>query len=498
MARSHDFTSEDQLNLLLQSTRDYCIFFMLPNGDICRWSKGAEKMVGYGEEEALSLSGDVIFTPADLARGAPEEERATALKEGEANDERWHVRKDGSLFFAIGRLVALKEPDGKLRGYAKILRDATPQKKLEESLRATEEQLRAIFVQAPWGIVVADLELRIRQVNQALAKMVRVPENELIGRELISLSYPEDREKTLQHVERLFREKKDTVSFQKRMVRADGSFTWVENSITILRDAEGRPSGLLDLTHDISPLKISEEELARRVEERTTALREKTEQMEAFCYTVAHDLRAPLRAIAGYAELLRGDLAQCMAETDAGYIQKIQTSAARMDQLIRDLLGYTRVQQVSMAQDEVDLTAVVNNAIAHAASDAQAAQAQIDVEAPLGHVRSDAVALEHIFANLISNAVKFRRPEATVRVRIYAEQRGDRIRVWVEDNGIGMNPKYKDRAFQMFERLHPHLNIQGTGVGLAIVSTAIERLGGSRGVEPNVPHGSRFWVELPR
>ncbi|PTX98418.1 ATP-binding protein [Opitutus sp. ER46] len=116
----------------------------------------------------------------------------------------------------------------------------------------------------------------------------------------------------------------------------------------------------------------------------------------------------------------------------------------------------------------------------------------------LGTVHADRVTLEHVFLNLLSNALKFRRAEEPPRIRVHTEQSDERLRVWVEDNGIGIDPRFRDRVFGMFERLHPERKTPGTGVGLAIVATAVERLGGRRGVEPNHPAGSRFWVEFVR
>jgi PAS domain S-box-containing protein len=493
-----DLTTEERFHLLLDCACDYAIFFTLPNGDICEWSSGAEKMMGYSEEEAVQLNGSMIFTPGDREKGAHLEEMATALAEGQANDERWHLRKDGSYFFAIGRLVALRDATGRHRGFAKIIRDVTPTKRLQDALQATELQLRTLFSQAPWGIAFLDLRAGIEQVNTALCHMVGLTAEELKGRPVLSLTFRDDQPLQQRLIEQCFLEGRDSQTMEKRLVRSDGSLLWVQNSVTLLRDAEGKPVGILDLCQDISALKKSEEELAQRVTERTAALEDKTNQLESFCYTVAHDLRAPLRAISGYADVLREENGSDGRENTHQYLQKIQGAAAKLDQLIHDLLGYTRVQQVSVTREDVDLTALIDQVIEHLNDASPAAVRDMNVTRPLGHVRSDPVALHHVFSNLVSNALKFTRPGVVPRVDIYSEHATDRLRLWVVDNGLGVDPRYKDRVFQMFERLHPHLDIPGTGVGLAIVSKAMERLGGACGVEPNQPHGSRFWIELPK
>jgi PAS domain S-box-containing protein len=491
-------TPEERFQLFLEAASDYAIFFTEVNGDICEWSTSAEKIIGYGEDEALQLNGRDIFTPEDRARKAPEMEMEVAVREGQANDERWHVRKDGSLFFGIGRLVSLKDESGTLFGFVKIIRDATPHKTLEQALHASDAQFRATFAQAPLGMVLTDLNGRIQQANLAFARLTGAPLHELTGRELISFTTPEDQPAVQAQLQDMLTGKRVSSVMEKRLRRGDGTTVWVQNSAALLRDAEGRPVNLIDLCQDISVLKMSAEELERVVNQRTAALQDKTKQMEAFCYTVAHDLRAPLRAIAGFSEFLRLDFGPMLPTEGYDYLKKIEASAARMDHLITDLLGYTRVQQVPMIREEVDLTKIVERVVEQLRRESHVEGLSIEVVPPLGRVRADAVTLEHIFLNLISNAIKFRREEVPPTIRIRSEQIGDRLRVWVEDNGIGIDPRFKNRVFGMFERLHPERKVSGTGVGLAIVATAMERLGGDRGVEPNSPAGSRFWIEFPK
>ena len=421
----------------------------------------------------------------------------TAVRDGQANDERWHVRKDGSLFFAIGRLVALKDRSGQLLGFAKIVRDATPHKTLELALRASDEQFRATFAQAPIGMILTDLKGMVQQVNAAFIRLIWRPSRELEGTPLLALTAPEDRDAAERQMRELFAGGRNSVLIEKRIVHADGRRLWVQNGAAILRDSESRPISVIDLVQDITPLKMSESELSEIVDQRTVALREKTRQMEAFCYTAAHDLRAPLRAIAGYAEFLRQDFSDALPGEGLGYLERIEASAARLDRLISDLLGYTRMQQVPMLREDVDLTSVATRIAEQVKHDHPAENVSISIDAPLGNARGDVTTLEHVFLNLLTNAVKFRREGVLPEIRIRAEERGDRRRVWVEDNGVGIDPRFRDRVFGMFERLSPERKIPGTGVGLAIVSTAMERLGGSRGVEGNEPFGSRFWIELP-
>lgn len=489
-------TAEQRFELFLESATDYAIFFTDQAGTIIEWNSGAQKIIGYSEKEALGRNGRMIFMPEDQAAGIAEKEMEKAARDGQANDERWHVRKDRSRFFAVGRLIALKSDDGHVFGFAKVLRDATPYKSLEEALRLSDQQFRATFAQAPLGMVLTDLEGRVLQSNAAFGQLTGFTPEELRGSEALMLTATPDRDKVTDGIERLFHGESASFTIEKRLKRADGSQVWVQNSGAVLRDVEGRPISVIDLCQDITPLKLSRDELEALVEKRTSALREKTKQMESFCYTVAHDLRAPLRTIAGYAEFLRLDYAPSLDSNALQYLRKIEESAARLDRLIHDLLGYTRVQQIPLIREQVDLTSVVDRIVDQMQREIGLAGARIEISRPLATVRADAATLEHVFLNLISNALKFRREDVAPVVNIHAEDRGERVRVWVDDNGIGIDPKFADRVFRMFERVHDSQKYPGTGVGLAIVATAMERLGGECGVEPNPSGGSRFWLDF--
>jgi signal transduction histidine kinase len=227
-------------------------------------------------------------------------------------------------------------------------------------------------------------------------------------------------------------------------------------------------------------------------------MKEKTKQLESFCYTVAHDLRAPLRAMSGFADVLREEYGKVLDEGGRDCLERIQKSSSRLDRLIQDLLGYCRIDQRHLAAEEVDLELVMRTALKHLDPEIKSKGAEVSVKYPLPKVRSDKAALEDVFLHLISNALKFARTGITPKVDIYSEHKGGQLRVWVEDNGIGISPDHQQRIFGMFEKLDPSTKYPGTGVGLAIVSKAIERLGGSSGVESQPNVGSRFWIQLPR
>jgi signal transduction histidine kinase len=244
-------------------------------------------------------------------------------------------------------------------------------------------------------------------------------------------------------------------------------------------------------------LRVFNVELERRVGERTSMLEEATREANSFAYTVAHDLRAPLRAITGFCQALREDYAGLMDEVGKDYLDRVVSGARRMDELIRDLLDYARLNRAEIRKGVVDLEELVGGVLEPMDAELTERNAKLSVEKPLGRVVGQAPVLGQALTNIVSNAVKFVEPGVSPEVRIRSELHGSRTRVVVEDNGIGIAPEHQERIFGIFERLNRAEQYPGTGIGLAIVRRAVERLGGSVGVDSQLGQGSRFWIELP-
>jgi PAS domain S-box-containing protein len=250
-------------------------------------------------------------------------------------------------------------------------------------------------------------------------------------------------------------------------------------------------------------------ELEQRVAERTAKLEEINDELKSFTFSVSHDLRAPLRAVQGFAEALLQDYTDKLDTEGQDYARRILAAAQRMDHLIQDLLTYSRLSRADFRLQPVDLNVVVADVLASFEVAGQEQKAQITVEEPLPQVIGDYSTLVQVMDNLLNNAIKFVSPDVRPRVRVWAEffssgsapssgeERGW-VRLWVEDNGIGLAPEYHDRIFQIFERLHGIETYPGTGVGLAIVRKGVLRLGGQVGVESSPGQGSKFWIELPK
>jgi PAS domain S-box-containing protein len=243
-------------------------------------------------------------------------------------------------------------------------------------------------------------------------------------------------------------------------------------------------------------IQLHSAELEQRVAERTASLTEANQEMAAFAYTISHDLRAPLRGIQGFAQALLEDYGARLDDTGRGYARRIAAAGARLDTLIQDLLAYSRLGRSEIARQPVNLELQVSAVLADMDGELRERGARLRVEGPIPPVLGHEVTLGQVLANLVANALTFVGPGVKPEVRIRAEPRGTRVRLWVEDNGIGITPAHHERIFGVFERLHGIERYPGTGIGLAIVRRGVERMGGTVGVESAVGRGSRFWIEL--
>ena len=236
--------------------------------------------------------------------------------------------------------------------------------------------------------------------------------------------------------------------------------------------------------------------LETKVRERTAELEEINQELKAFSYSISHDLKAPLRAIQGFAIALQEDYGEKLDDLGREYTERLAFSAQQMEKLIQDLLAYSRLSRTEIQKQSVDLSLIVNRALEELDSQIKEVQAQITVDRPLLTVLGNRTILLQVVNNLLSNAIKFINPEVRPQIHIWTENKDKYVRLWIEDNGIGIQPQHQERIFQVFERLHGNEAYPGTGIGLAIVKKGIERLGGRLGVESKVNRGSRFWIEL--
>jgi signal transduction histidine kinase len=264
-----------------------------------------------------------------------------------------------------------------------------------------------------------------------------------------------------------------------------------------LRDDElGRLAGAFDVM--VTHVRESQQGLEERVRARTAELEDRNAELEAFAYSISHDLRAPLRAMQGFSLALLEDYGDRLDEAGRRYAQRVITAARTMDRLIDDLLAYSRLARAELRLVPLDLGRLMRSSLGQLDGEVQGRAAHITVAEPLPAVVGHGATLAQVFVNLIANAIKFVPADRAPEVLVRAEPQGERVRVWVEDNGIGIAAEHHERIFRVFERLHRAEDYPGTGIGLAIVRKGVERMGGRVGLESALGSGSKFWIDLPR
>jgi PAS domain S-box-containing protein len=247
---------------------------------------------------------------------------------------------------------------------------------------------------------------------------------------------------------------------------------------------------------DVHDQKKAEDKLEQTVVERTAKLQETIADLEAFSYSVSHDLRSPLRAMQGYSEELLKQLAGKLSSENKTYLERIHRAASRLDRLTQEVLTYSRLSRTEITLQPIDLGKLIHE-IVEQYPNITSAKAEIKIEDPLLGVIGHESFLTQAVSNLLSNAVKFVAPGEIPKILVRTEAHGEWVRLWVEDHGIGIDPRHRNRIYQIFGRIHPDAKYEGTGIGLAVVKKSVEKMNGRVGFESSVKNGSKFWIELP-
>ena len=380
----------------------------------------------------------------------------------------------------------------------------------ERPKRPTDALMLAAIVESSDDAILSkDLNGVIQSWNRGAQQMFGYEAHEIIGKP-VTMLIPEGHKDEEPEILARIRRGEKIDHYETIRQRKDGSIINISLTVSPIRDAEGNIIGASKIARNITERKQAEEalrkarqELARvnedleqRVKARTALLNEAVAQMEEFSYSVSHDLRGPLRAMQGYARAITEDYGDRLDEGGRDYLDRIVRSSQRMDKLILDVLSYSRVARAEIRLQPVSLDAVVHDIIRHY-PELQSPRAEIDVAKPLARVMAHESSLAQAVANLLGNAAKFVAPGVTPQIKIWTEPRAGFVRLRIKDNGVGIAPKYQTRIFRMFERGHNDSRYEGTGIGLAIVRKAIEKMGGSAGVDSDGKNGSTFWLDLP-
>lgn len=398
--------------------------------------------------------------------------------------------------------TALRAPAAPLAGASPALEKR--QKDFDAAIRARLEWERT-FDSVPDLIAILDPQHRIVRVNKAMAERLGTNPESCLGQICFHCVHGTGRPPDACPHVLTMRDGKEHLAevFEERL---GGDFLV---STTPVFDTDGTLLGSVHVARDITQQKKAEkalrdakeqlaranEELERKVQERTAKLEEMVADLETLSYSMAHDMRGPLRAMQGMAAALLEDYAERLEPEGKDFLQRIMGAAVRQDQLVRDILNYSQIARRKIELHTVDLDQLARSVIQQYPN-LEANASRIEILRPLGSVRGHDLSLGQCLSNLLDNALKFVRPGVQPRIRMRTERRGEWVRFWVEDNGIGIPEKHQTRIFRLFERLHTRDQFEGTGIGLAVVKKAVERMGGLLGVDSVPGEGSRFWIEL--
>jgi len=379
----------------------------------------------------------------------------------------------------------------------RLIEEAKHQRQLSEVADRLETETRRnrFFTLSLEMLGIADLDGHLLQMNSSWEKVLGYTEAELKALTATDVVHPDDREQLLAGMAAL-RKGIALSAFEGRFRHKDGSYRWLAGTA-----APFLAERLVYIfVRDVTPRKIAEDQVRQlntELEQRITALTAANRELEAFNYSIAHDLRAPLRSMSGFAKALLEDEAANLSSAGQQYASRISRAARYMDTLLLDMLAYSRLAREDMRLACVPLEEPLNELLSLVEREIRERGAQVEVLSPLGEVQAHAPTLKQILSNLISNSLKFTAPDRPPRLRIFTTRQPGSVRLWVQDNGIGIHPQHHEKVFGLFQRLHDGNAYPGTGIGLALVRKGAERMGGRTGVESEPGQGSRFWVELP-
>jgi PAS domain S-box-containing protein len=404
------------------------------------------------------------------------------------------------------QLVSVPVGRGPQRTFLTAIVDIRDRIRSERELAEAKEFSDSIVETVSQPLAVLDGDLRIVSVNRAFVEFFKKPAEYARGRVFeVMLNLWWSGNALRDALEKVLVRDQPLEHFHiETDLRDVGKRSLLLNARRLHRKAGANPLILVAL-EDITLRKQAEEQLRElnqqleaRVTSRTEALKKSYEQMEAFCYSIAHDLRAPLRSMTGFSSILLTEFSHQLDEKGRDYLGRINQSAERMDRLIKDLLNYGRLNTAGLDIQDVNVDETFRTILTHNDQEIKERRATITKKGTLPRVRGHSVVLQAVLANLIANAMKFVPPGVEPLISVYSEERGAFSRIWVEDNGIGIAPQNRSKIFGVFERLHPADRYPGTGIGLAIVHKGVERMGGRVGVESELNKGSRFWIELQK
>ncbi|MGV3613954.1 MAG: PAS domain-containing protein [Fimbriimonas sp.] len=537
-ARQELSAQAEQLRTIFDRAEDDAMILMDADRKVLAWNRGAERICGWTAEDAVGNTADVIFTREDREAGAPQWEAETAARDGKATDERWHQRRDGSRFWGSGTITALHYTDESIRGFLKVFRDATEKRRETETLAFLRDLTDAVMGLRARGAILSVAQRMIGEHLQATGcvyyelaadgEMLTIVRDWAAGLPSITGTYPVDtfgslvaasiREGRLltvhdvaneipsdaggRVIERLgiralvcaplAREGRVVAGFA---VNSSTPREWAAHEIELVRIAADRVWSEVERARAEEALRKLNEELEAKVEERTEELEASIKEAEGFNYSIAHDLRAPLRAIIATSKILEEEIGGELKPEYLHLLHRQAHNASRLGVLIDQLLSLSRLARVEVQRGPFNMTTLANDIAAELERAGMTNGCRIEVAERM-EADGDARLVRMALTNLLENACKFSSKGGSIEVGSHVVD-NERI-FFVRDEGIGFDMRYVHKLFLPFERLVLESDLPGTGIGLANVERVIRRHGGRVWAHGELGKGATFSFTLGR
>jgi PAS domain S-box-containing protein len=493
--------AEDVLSryrLLAAEVQEVMLFVRGRDGRLLEVKSAAETAYGYSRRELLEL--DVYALRASVG-GPSAAELLEAAKAGGMRYETKHRRKDGSVFPVEASIRGVTLIDGE-EVYLGIARDISERKRAEEELRESEDKFKYVFDHSVIGksLTLPTGELR---VNDAVCRMLGYSRKELEGKKMHEITHPDDVEASQRSLEAMLSGSQDKVHVVKRYVHKNGSVVWADVSTSLRRDETGEPLYFITSVVDITKRKQDEAEIRRlnaeleeRVVSRTAQLEATNKELEAFAYSVSHDVRAPLRAIDGFSAMVLEDDADNLSEESVGHLRRARGAAQRMARLLDDLLGLSRISRQDLLRARVDLSALARELAAELSAEHPSRRVDVSIAAEMS-ADADPALVRIIFRELLANAWKFTSRHESAHIEVGVWDADVECAFFVRDDGAGFDMDRAKQLFGAFQRMHRADEFEGEGIGLATVQRLVTRHGGRVWAEAEVEKGATFYFTLP-
>lgn len=498
--------SEARKSAILETALDAIVTFD-QQGKIIEWNPAAAQVFGYSRELALGRTLGDLMTPAaseELARKGLA--RYLQTGRGRLLGQRMEVmalRANGAEFPVEVTITHIA--DGEQRVFTSFIRDITERRRTEEALRKSEERFRLLVEGVEdYAIYMLDTHGRVTTWNVGAERIHGFRAQEIIGRRFHRFYTAEDIDRKKPDQALAVATAEGRYQDEHWLVRKNGAQFWASLVITALRDENGKLTGFSSIARDVTKRKQAEDEIRRlngalqhQVQERTTELQAAYAEMEAFSYSISHDLRAPLIHIAGFVEMLKSDLGPKLDERSRRHLETICSSTEHMGRMIADLLALSRIARAEMHKVRVNVGDIVRDVQREVAAGLQNRQVTWTVN-DLPEVTADPILLRQALMNIVVNALKFTRQRTDARLEFGTMPSDTEDIFYLRDNGVGFDMKYAGKLFGVFQRLHPATEFEGTGIGLAKTRRIILRHGGRVWAESTPGEGAVFYIALPR